>query len=342
MGLAQQGDAEAQKAAEALFHEARDLMAAGQYTDACPKLEQSLALYPTVGSRLNLALCYERSDRPASAWRHYREVVAQEGQGPRADVARQHAAALEPSIPRLVVRAAPAAASIAGLVVTRDGVLVQPAEFGAAIYVDPGEHTLRAEAPGHRPFQMNVRVQKGEQVVVVVPTLEPEPASEPTPEPASEPTPEPDSAADATPDASPTPAGAPVEGAESPIGPAPEPGSGLRRTVAWTAGGGGGVLLVVGLGFGLAANSAWDDARDIGRCDATTLVCEDSRGPGLVDTARSRARVSSIAVGAGAALLATGAVFFYLSREPADAAGHTRVMPVAGADGVGVALSGEF
>lgn len=335
----QKEDAEARAAAEAFFQEARVLMEAGRFADACPKLEASLALYPALGVRFNLALCYERIERPASAWQHYREVAERDKQPRRAEIARSAAAALEPHLPRLVVRTVEAALPT-GLAVTRDGAPVAPEQFGTAIYVDPGEHELRATAPGHLPFEVRVRVRMGEQVVVVVPPLQPERETKTEPEP---PPPPPDQdASHGGNGRSPAAGGAPPTSVPPVVTGAEAGGPGTRRTLAWVAGGAGAVVLAGGLGFGLAARSAWDDAREVGRCDPETLACEDPRGPGMVETARDRARVSGVAVGAGAVLLVTGAVLYWTSSDTDGGVRDARVLPTAGPTGVGLAVSGEF
>ena len=115
-----------------------------------------------------------------------------------------------------------------------------------------------------------------------------------------------------------------------------------RRTVAWVTGGAGAVMLAFSLRYGLAARTAWDDARKLGLCDPETLMCGDPRGPGMVETARSRARVSNMTAGAGAALLVTGAVFYWMSRDTAGDLRSAHVVPTAGQAGIGLAISGEF
>jgi hypothetical protein len=336
-GAAAPATAEARATAEAAFQEGRALMASGDFTAACPKLEASLALNPALGARLNLARCYQHTDRPASAWMHYREVAERDGQTRRAEFARAAAAALEPHLPRLVVQT-PAAASIPGLVIMRDGAPMEARLFDTAIYVDPGEHELRATAPGYQPFAVRVRVGMDEQIAVVVPPLQPEsPPAEPADAGPLEP---PGSRAGEPGEDQPPAVDRPAAGAPSVS--RVRGGPGARRTVAWATGGAGVVMLASGLGFGLAARAAWDDAREIGLCDPETLMCEDLRGPAMVETARSRARVSGVAAGAGAALLVTGAVFYWMSRDTAGDEHSTRVLPTAGPAGVGLAISGEF
>src|SRR5882757_2183430 len=88
--------------AEQLFNEARDLVKANKWAEACPKFEASLRYDPVLGTRLNLATCYEHIGRLASAWGLYRESIdaaKKAGDAKRADYAQKQATALEPRLP---------------------------------------------------------------------------------------------------------------------------------------------------------------------------------------------------------------------------------------------------
>jgi hypothetical protein len=52
--------------------------------------------------------------------------------------------------------------------------------------------------------------------------------------------------------------------------------------------------------------------------------------------------VSTIAAGAGAALLATGVVFYWMSRDTAGDVRGAHVVPTAGPTGVGLVIAGAF
>src|SRR3954468_2190760 len=69
-------DASSQAAAQALFEQARKLMADGKFPEACPKLAESQRLDPGAGTLLNLGHCYEKSGRTASAWVTFKDAAA--------------------------------------------------------------------------------------------------------------------------------------------------------------------------------------------------------------------------------------------------------------------------
>src|SRR5689334_17798166 len=120
-GRAQSGS---NAAAQALFDQGKALMTAGKTSEACPKFEESYKLDPGSGTLINLAACYERAGRLASAWGTYQEAAAfatRDGNEARSRGARDLAAALAPKLSRLTLEIPPDS-RVSGLVVTRDGV----------------------------------------------------------------------------------------------------------------------------------------------------------------------------------------------------------------------------
>ena len=163
-------------AAQVLFDEGKRLMAAGNWSEACPKLEESLKLDEGIGTKFQLATCDERLGRTATAWALFLEAAQdarRNHQDARERVARERAAALEPLLSRLTVTA-PSADQTHGLEVKRDGKNIGPAEWGMGLPADPGEHTIVASAPGKRDWSKTVVVPAtaAARVSVEVPSLE--------------------------------------------------------------------------------------------------------------------------------------------------------------------------
>src|SRR5262252_2574420 len=111
MGLIWASSAHAQPAdtttlAEQLFNQGREAAAKNDWANACPKFEASLRYDPALGTRLNLANCYDKLGKLAKAWCMYRDAAdraAQAGDLKRKEYALQQAAALEPRLPRLTI-----------------------------------------------------------------------------------------------------------------------------------------------------------------------------------------------------------------------------------------------
>ncbi len=144
--------------ARALFNLGRALMASGRYAEACPKFEESLRLEPGMGTRFNLAYCWEHLGRSASAWALYLDVAAEAravGLGEREQIARKLARELEPRLSYLLVTVD---APSPGQEIARDGVLLGHAAWGIPTPVDPGIHVVRAAAPGKRLWFGSINV----------------------------------------------------------------------------------------------------------------------------------------------------------------------------------------
>lgn len=302
-------------AAEQLFNAGRALMAAKKFPEACPKLEASLRLDAALGTRLNLASCYEEVGKLASAWGMYREaadLAVRENQLKRVKFATDRATILEPRLPRLIIavdanRAAP------GLQVTRDGTVVDRAVFGTPIYVDPGPRTVVVEAVGYKPFTTEVVAVEGRETKLDIPALQPLSAAQRR------------AVAGAA-------AGVQLE-------PVPSPGR-TRRLTGLAVAGGGALTMAVGFGFGLSAKSKWDRAIDNGLCDTSSNLCTPE-GQKLSDTANQRATIATIAVSAGVAMAVTGAVLYFTAPRR-DRGSAARLLPGASRDSLSVALVGRF
>jgi hypothetical protein len=128
-------------AADALFQAAKKLMADKQYVDACAKFDASYELDPTLGTLLNLADCYEKLGRIATAWSKWGEAneKALREDDKRADYAKQRRDALTSRLPKVTIHVAK---EVPGIDILWDGKKLSSAVFGVELPVDPIEHDL--------------------------------------------------------------------------------------------------------------------------------------------------------------------------------------------------------
>lgn len=265
-------------AAESLFQEARKLVEAKRYGEACPKFLASHKLAPAHGTLLNLADCYEKNGQIASAWARFHEAIALAQKLSRPDrekTARERADKLEPRLIRLTIASKDRDAEV-----KLDGNALDAAVLGTPVPVDPGKHSVDASAKGKKPYSTTIDVsEKNRSASLDVPALEDEPSTAP-----------------------------PAGGTASKTGDTPgdDEGGSNMKVIGIAVGAVG--LAGVGIGsfFGLRASEKWKEAK--ARCN-TSYEC-DQTGVDLADQARSSANIATLGFVAGGALLVAGVVLF--------------------------------
>ncbi|MGH7285812.1 MAG: hypothetical protein ACRELY_30195, partial [Polyangiaceae bacterium] len=270
-------------AAQVLFSDARKLMAAGNYADACPKLDESEKQDPGMGTLYNLGDCYEHVGKTASAWAAFDEVANEAraaAEPTREQDARARANALSPQLAHLTVDAS-AVRTLPGLKIRRDGEDIGAPEWGNAIPVDPGEHTITATATGKIDWSSTVIVHAHEGAVATVPLLENAPVAPPPPTGAYGPTP----AVERTSDGS------------------------SQRTIGIAVAGVGVLALGTGMVLGLMSKSEESTANNDG-CRESDNFCANQQAVNERSTALVEGNVSSVLAIAGL-VVATGGIVLW-------------------------------
>jgi hypothetical protein len=217
-------------------------------------------------------------------------------------------AEVQAALPTVVLGATDEARNdIGNVLVTLDGVPLRAALDGRALAVDPGSHVLRFEAPGRIPAEKSVIFREGEKdrPVLVVLAIAPE--------------------------------GRGVAAARA------ERSWNGRWTWAILSGVVGVAGVATGSAFGLAARSDWSSSQ--AACNSNNCPSAQARNVAITDqeSASSRALISTVAFGIGAAGLAGGLLLWLTA--PARNAGGTRggvnVTPMFGTEN-GMSVRGSF
>jgi tetratricopeptide (TPR) repeat protein len=140
-------------AAQVLFDEARRLSGEGRFAEACDKFAESQRLDPQPGTQLNLADCYEKIGRTASAWAGFvqvAELAAKLEQTQRQHEAERRAKLLKSKLSTLAVEVAD---PVEGTVVRRLSAVgnseIGAAQWGMAIPVDPARYKCPRRSGAH-------------------------------------------------------------------------------------------------------------------------------------------------------------------------------------------------
>ena len=305
--------------AQTLFYEARQLMNAGKFAEACPKLEESLRLDDGLGTAFNLADCNEHIGKLATAWAGFLDVASgakSVGQADREKLARKRAASLEPRLPKMIVDVP---STLKDATVKRDGVVVGAAAWGTPIPVDAGPHQITVTAPGKQWDATSTAAEK-QTVHVAVPAELPAAAIAEAPPP-----PPPLDAANTT-------------GGAGFVPPAQESRGGTQRALGWTLAGVGLVGIGVGAGFGLSSMSKRDDSRD--HCQGNAC---DPDGVSLRSDAIKNGNIATISMIAGGAAVVGGlALVLTAPKGEKPRTGTIQAVPMAGLGSAGMLLQGTF
>jgi tetratricopeptide (TPR) repeat protein len=317
--MAQPDDLTRKTAAEAAFRQGKDQIAAGNTAAACESFGKSQELDPQLGTEYNLALCFEKIGKVASAWSLYGQLAETDtNKGRRADAAKR-AKAIAPHLMRLLVVVR---GDTPNVKLDRDGTDITAA-IGVATPVDPGSSHLTATADGFEPWTTDIAVMgEGTTMTVEVPSLTKSPEIVKPPDPIK-------------PD--------PIIIVKQPPPPPPLVDRGpARRRLGLIIGGVGVGVLGAGAVFGVMAKSANSDAvsecGDINDCRGDAAAAQT-----LVDKARTRALISTIGFAVGGAAIATG-VFLYVMapKKPTERIATLDWAPTVSPDHVGAVVFGRF
>lgn len=280
-------------AGEALFEAGRDLMSKGQFDAACKKFEASQRSDPALGTLMNLANCYEKAGRLASAWERFEEAAQKLPPGDdRLAVASARAAALKPRLPKLELTLDEAAPK--GTQVLRDDVVIDPGALGVAIPLDPGAHRIVVKAPGRSDLEVSVDLREGQVVKRLLAV------------------------------------GAPGAGGAAEPGSGESWWSG-KRMAGVAVGGVGVVGLATSLGMGAVAIAKKSIVAQ--HCNTTARTCDSAAALDAASAGKSASTVSSVAFALGVAALGTGIVLVVIGapdKGPAASVGGV-VLPGGGA-----------
>jgi hypothetical protein len=306
-------------AAEALFQEAADLMAANRFDDACKKYQASQELDPAVGTLLRLADCYDRVGKSASAWALFIEaetVARRADQVERAEIAATRAGELKQRLSTLKLQIAESG-SAPGLTIVVDKAAIPEPSWGTALPFDPGTVRIQASAPGYESWSSEVEVPTGPaETTVTIPMLE------------------------RAPQKSTEQRGLLTSGSETPSA-AEAPDSSLQSTLGYVAGGVGLAGLAAAGAFSYRAYTLNQDSLDLCATDDPNACT--TKGKALRDDATKYGTYATIAGGVGGGLLITGLVLVLTAPSKKEAAApRYRVLADAGPRGGSVTLRGVW
>lgn len=159
--------------ADRLFSHGVELMKNDDCQAAVPEFLESQRLDPSAATLANLATCYARLGRRASAWKTYREAAARAGAEGNPTLRGQALSAMSRLSPTLTKLRIVPPADTQSISLRLNGEPLD-AYDGVPIPLDSGESVIEAFAPGREPWRRTVNASEvGATLVIEVPELRP-------------------------------------------------------------------------------------------------------------------------------------------------------------------------
>ena len=161
-------ESERKATARAAYIEGVELQEQGKCADALTRLEAAQKLYSAPTHLLHIAQCQAATGKLVESSETYETLVRMPTakDGPNAfrsanEDGKKELASLRPRIPTLRIQIVPPPASLAGVIVKSNGVVVPPEVMGIARPVDPGHYRVTVWAAGFKEASIDVDVSEG-------------------------------------------------------------------------------------------------------------------------------------------------------------------------------------
>ncbi len=306
--------------ADKLFQKAKKLHSEKKYAEACPTYEEVDKTDPAIGSKLNVAKCYEDWGRLATAYNWYVQAdkMATDAKDERAPKIKEVIEELDVNVPRMTIKIPDGADPDIVDTLTLDGQPIPEAWHNTLQRIDPGPHVIEFVVDGQKKKKMAPVERGGESEL----TLDIPKGVGKKPRP---------------------PKKKDGEVTPPPVVSTPDPGK-TRRYLGIGIGSAGVVAVGVASIITLSARSKYKDAL-ADHCMGSTSGC-DATGFKLTHDARSRANVATVVTLIGVAAIAGGAVLYFTA--PNAPAPNTEkpvalyVSPTIDTTGGGFVVGGSF
>ncbi len=301
---------------------------AGNYAESERLWSAAARLYPKAPTlSLGLARAAAKNGHVVLSQEQYNKIIREWGNVPNPPPAFKDALeAAQREVGDVSKRVASVTINVEGgatnPTVTVDGVGVPAAALGLKRPVDPGSHTVHAEAQGYKPADTPFQVAEGGSAVASLTLVK-----------------NPDAPVVGT-----NPGGTPPPGGDQP--PPAAGGGGSNHTLAFVAFGVGGVGLVVGAITGIIAIGKHGDLKD--QCPGGTCTSDKQSA---IDSYKSMGTISTIGFIVGGVGIAAGAVLWLTAPKEtgrADSPSWATLKPAKGVEmtpyvGAGAAgVTGRF